>query len=111
MLSCLFRCRPIGPLWLPGILAVGLLGPDCHMASGQGGPVLEPAPPRPAAKAKLETKVAELVDEIVQQEAELSVPFRRSKILRMKQPIFRAAIADPTVIEIVAFGKIGRAHV
>ena len=104
MLSCLFRCRPIGPLWLPGILAVGLLGPDCRMASGQGGPVLEPAPPRPAAKAKLETKVAELVDEIVQQEAELSVPFRRSKILRMKQPIFRAAIADPTVIEIVAFG-------
>jgi pilus assembly protein CpaC len=99
MLSCIFKCRSIGQLWLPGLLAVGLLGPNGRMASGQGEPVTAPA-----AATELETKVSELVDEIVQQEAELSVPLRRSKILRMKQPIFRAAIADPSIIEIVAFG-------
>lgn len=109
MLSCLFRCRSVGPLWLPGILAAGLLGSYVPMAQGQNDPVLAPAavPPAaavPAAPSPLESKVAELVDEIVQQEAELTVPYRRSKILRMKQPIFRAAIADPSVIEIVAFG-------
>ena len=59
---------------------------------------------RPVASSQLAEKVGSLVDEIVQQEAELDVPLRRSKILRMKQPIFRAAIADPSVIEIVAFG-------
>ncbi|NQV24859.1 MAG: pilus assembly protein N-terminal domain-containing protein [Rhodopirellula sp.] len=61
-------------------------------------------PARPVASSQLATKVGELVDEIVQQEAELDVPLRRSKILRMKQSIFRAAIADPTIVEIVAFG-------
>lgn len=103
MLSCLFKCRSIGQLWLPGLLAVGLLGPNCRMASGQGEPAAAPPAAAPAA-TELEAKVTELVDEIVRQEAELNVALRRSKILRMKQPIFRAAIADPSVIEIVAFG-------
>lgn len=107
MLSCFFKCRSKGAVWLSGLLAVGLLGPSARMASGQDGPVLSPPAEAPAAvepPSPLEKKVAELVDEIVQQEIELDVPYRRSKILRMKQPIFRAAIADPTIIEIVAFG-------
>ena len=50
-------------------------------------------------------KVTSLVDEIVTAEVELEVSKRRSKILRMKQDIFRAAVADPTVLEFVAFGS------
>lgn len=105
MLSRLFKCRSHGPIWLSSLLAVGLLGPDCRPVSGQDNPAATPPPPAPlATESPLESKVAELVDEIVQQEVELNVPYRRSKILRMKQPIFRAAIADPSIIEIVAFG-------
>ena len=104
MLSCLFKSKSFGRLWLPGILAAGLLGPSCHTAFAQSkSPVILP-PVRPVASSELAEKVGSLVDEIVQQEAELDVPLRRSKILRMKQPIFRAAIADPSIIEIVAFG-------
>ena len=50
-------------------------------------------------------KVTSLVDEIVTAEVELEVSKRRSKILRMKQDIFRAAVADPSVLEFVAFGS------
>lgn len=49
-------------------------------------------------------KVTELVDSVVAAEVELEVQQRRSKILRMKQDIFRTAIADPEVLEFVAFG-------
>ena len=104
MLSCLFKRKTFSRLWLPGIMAAGLLGPSCHTASAQSGREVILPPVRPVASSQLAEKVGSLVDEIVQQEAELDVPLRRSKILRMKQPIFRAAIADPSVIEIVAFG-------
>lgn len=104
MLSCLFKCRSISHVWLPGILAAGLLGPGCRMASAQSKSTVVLPPIRPVASSQLAEKVGGLVDEIVQQEVELDVPLRRSKILRMKQPIFRAAIADPSIIEIVAFG-------
>lgn len=49
-------------------------------------------------------KVTELVDSVVAAEVELDVQQRRSKILRMKQDIFRTAIADPAILEFVAFG-------
>ena len=49
-------------------------------------------------------KVTELVDSVVAAEVELEVQQRRSKILRMKQDIFRTAIADPDILEFVAFG-------
>jgi len=61
-----------------------------------------------AAKAQennaLAGKITELVDEVVSAEVELEVSMRRSKILRMKQDIFRVAIADPTILDFVAFG-------
>ena len=50
-------------------------------------------------------KVQRLVDEVVTADLELSVIKRRSKILRMKQDVFRVAIADPTIIEFVGFGS------
>ena len=104
MLSCLFKRKTFSRLWLPGIMAAGLLGPSCQLATAQSGSQVILPPVRPIASSQLAEKVGSLVDEIVQQEAELDVPLRRSKILRMKQPIFRAAIADPSIIEIVAFG-------
>lgn len=51
------------------------------------------------------SKVSSLVEEIVTAEVELEVSMRRSKILRMKKDIFRAAVADPAVLEFVAFGS------
>lgn len=50
-------------------------------------------------------KVSRLVEEIVTAEVELEVSMRRSKILRMKKDIFRAAVADPSILEFVAFGS------
>lgn len=49
-------------------------------------------------------KVTRLVEEVVTADLELSVVKRRSKILRMKQDVFRVAIADPTILEFVGFG-------
>lgn len=106
MFSRLLRRCASGPHWLPGILAAGILGSSSQFATAQDAPVLPGPPAKPQATqvSAIDSKVAELVDEIVEQEVELDVAYRRSKILRMKQPIFRAAIADPSVIEIVAFG-------
>ncbi|GIX03537.1 MAG: hypothetical protein KatS3mg113_0543 [Planctomycetaceae bacterium] len=66
----------------------------------------------PVAKAQearppqaVQKKVNDLVDEIVQAEVEVEVVKRRSKILRMKQDVFRVAVADPTIIDFVAFGS------
>lgn len=50
-------------------------------------------------------KVTSLVEEIVTAEVELEVGMRRSKILRMKKDVFRAAVADPQILEFVAFGS------
>lgn len=58
----------------------------------------------PEANA-LKQKVQELVDEVVSAELEIEVPHRRSKIMRMKQNIFRVAVADPAIIDFVAFGS------
>lgn len=52
-----------------------------------------------------QTKVAQFVDEILESEVELKVGLRRSKIIRMKQDVFRVAMADPDVVEVVAFGS------
>ncbi|MEX0727086.1 MAG: pilus assembly protein N-terminal domain-containing protein [Planctomycetaceae bacterium] len=49
--------------------------------------------------------MTDLVDEIYESEAELQVTLRRSKIMKMKQDIFRVAVADPNIIEFVAFGS------
>lgn len=61
--------------------------------------------PAQAQDQNLEQKVNELVQEVVTSELEFKVTMRRSKVLRMKQDIFRAAVADPTILEFVAFGS------
>ncbi len=59
---------------------------------------------RPPAPAALRQKVNNLVEEVLTTEVEIEVTKRRAKILRMKQPVFRTAIADPTLVEVVPFG-------
>lgn len=61
-------------------------------------------PPRVADRAAVASKVSDLVDQVYESEVELEVMKRRSKILRLKQDVFRAAIADPSIIEFVAYG-------
>ncbi|MBI1309791.1 hypothetical protein GC176_00675 [bacterium] len=75
-----------------GLFAAGLASPP-GSANAQDG-----------AAGDVSGKVTELVDSVVTAEVELEVQQRRSKILRMKQDIFRTAIADPSVLEFVAFG-------
>ena len=57
-----------------------------------------------AAAAQAE-KVNRLIDEVVSADVELEVTKRRSKILRLKQDVFRVAVADPSLIDFVAFGS------
>lgn len=63
----------------------------------------------PAAAQKdlglVQQKVTDLIDEVVSAEVELEVSLHRSKIMRMKQDIFRVAVADPTILDFVAFGS------
>lgn len=53
----------------------------------------------------VQQKVTDLIEEVVAAEVELEVTLHRSKILRMKQDIFRVAVADPTILDFVAFGS------
>lgn len=53
----------------------------------------------------ISSKVASLVEEVIETEVELKVGLRRSKIIRMKQDVFRVAMADPDIVEVVAFGS------
>ncbi len=63
------------------------------------------AQPLKAADPQVKQKVNDLFEDILESEVELQVTYRRSKILRMKEDIFRAAVADPSLIEVVAFGS------
>lgn len=58
----------------------------------------------PVVSTKTKEKVHQLVDRIYESEVELSVQQRHSKIIKMKMDVFRVAIADPSKIEVVAFG-------
>jgi len=79
--------------WPLGIAGLGVL--LCSSSA-----IAQP-PPRLSAG----DKVSNLVEEVVSAEVELEVSMRRSKILRMKQDIFRAAVADPSIVDFVAFGS------
>jgi pilus assembly protein CpaC len=59
----------------------------------------------PAPGARVGDKVNSLVEDVVSAEVELEVTKRRSKILRMRADIFRAAVADPSILDFVAFGS------
>lgn len=75
-----------------GLFAAGLASPATSARAQDGG------------AGDVSGKVTELVDSVVAAEVELEVQHRRSKILRMKQDIFRTAITDPNILEFVAFG-------
>lgn len=82
-----------GPVGLAAVITVSSVWlPDLSMA--QEAPA--------ASKAE---KVKRLIDEVVTADVELEVTKRRSKILRLKQDVFRVAIADPSLIDFVGFGS------
>lgn len=54
----------------------------------------------PATQAKLDA----LIEDIYDPEATLNIVMRRSRLIRLRRPISRVAIADPGVIEFVQFG-------
>ena len=66
-------------------------------------PAPAPAGGEPSTAA-IQKKVNDLVEEVLTTEVELEVIKRRAKILRMKQPVFQTAIADPSIVEVVPFG-------
>lgn len=67
-------------------------------------PLSAQQPPAAGVARPLSSRVRELVDEVVTADIELEITKRRSKVLRMKQDVFRAAVADPSIVEFVAFG-------
>uniref|UniRef100_A0A7C4QQ77 Uncharacterized protein n=1 Tax=Schlesneria paludicola TaxID=360056 RepID=A0A7C4QQ77_9PLAN len=89
------RIRRWARAGVAGMFALGALT-DSPSVWAQEAPV-----PKPAIKQK----VNDLVEEVVNAEIEVEVVKRRSKILRMKQDIFRVAVADPSVLDFVAFGS------
>ncbi len=52
----------------------------------------------------LKQRVNDIVESVVSAELEVKVTKRRSKILRLKQDVFRVAVADPSILDFVAFG-------
>ena len=62
------------------------------------GPAAELSP-----RARLRNRVNSLVERVVEPELKLTVKKRRSKILRLKLDVFRVSIADPSLIDFVAF--------
>lgn len=58
-----------------------------------------------AQDTPVQSKVSQFVEEILESEVEFKVGLRRSKIIKMKQDVFRVAISDPEIVEVVAFGS------
>lgn len=85
------------PMALWGCLAV------VQPAAGQEPPI-PPAPEPPAALANLKGKVNELIESVSTSEVEMDIIYHRSKLVRTKLDITRVAVADPTIVEVVAFG-------
>lgn len=73
-------------------LVAGLLG-SCSTGWAQS-----------ARRDAVRTKVSDLIEEVRSAEVKLNVSVRKSKILRTKEDVLRVAIADPEIIEFVAFG-------
>jgi pilus assembly protein CpaC len=72
------------------------------IANGQ--PRSRALPGRQPVDVLTRDKIDRLIHSITEAEAELKIPMRRSKLIRMNTDIIRAAVADPGLIEFVAFG-------
>lgn len=84
------------PVSLAVVMTAGSVGMS-GVSQAQDRPV--------AASASQTEKVNRLIDEVVTADVELEVTKRRSKILRLKQDVFRVAVADPSLIDFVGFGS------
>ena len=74
------------------------------VSSAIGQPQRGPLPGRQPVDVLTREKIDRLIHSINEAEAELKIPMRRSKLIRMNTDILRAAVADPSLIEFVAFG-------
>jgi pilus assembly protein CpaC len=84
------------------------LGRSRPWAAGCAASVLWLAPSLVEAQppqSRLKDDVNAIVEEVISAQLEVKVTRRRSKILRMKQDVFRVAVADPSVLDFVAFGS------
>lgn len=84
-------CLPV--IWL--LLLSGIVN---------GQPRSRALPGRQPVDVLTRDKIDRLIHSITEAEAELKIPMRRSKLIRMNTDIIRAAVADPGLIEFVAFG-------
>ncbi|MBD3672515.1 MAG: pilus assembly protein N-terminal domain-containing protein [Planctomycetaceae bacterium] len=56
------------------------------------------------ASPQLNQKVKNLVESVIEPEVEITLAKRRSKIIRLKEDVYRVAIADPSLLDVTAFG-------
>jgi pilus assembly protein CpaC len=54
--------------------------------------------------AKTEQKLKDLIGDVIEPEAPLTIDPRRSKLIRTKQAVTRFSVTDPAVLEVVQFG-------
>ena len=72
----------------------------CTIAAAQDRSVRKQRRLQPQSREKIDA----LIGEIREAEAEITISMRRSKLIHMNTDILRAAVADPALIEFVAFG-------
>jgi pilus assembly protein CpaC len=105
-------------LWWPALMALvtaQTFVPLCRI-SGQG-PGSEPpqkwvTPKRTTRTTfdtlvpdeKTENKLKNLIADIIEPEAKLTLDPRRSKLIRTKRPVARFSVTDPAILEVVQFG-------
>jgi len=51
-----------------------------------------------------ENKIRDLISDIIEPEAPLTIDPRRSKLIRTKRPVARFSVTDPAILEVVQFG-------
>lgn len=83
--------------WIPLRWRKAIAGVCATAAMSSALPAQEVAP-------ALKQRVSSIVEEVVSAELEIKVTRRRSKVVRLKQDVFRVAVADPAVLDFVAFG-------
>ena len=94
-----FRLPPSAACWT-------LLWAMTLAAQVANGQAKKPPVPR-ITPAKLEvtrTRVQDLISEIREAEVELKIKRNRAKLIRTKHDVERVAVADPSILDFVAFG-------
>jgi pilus assembly protein CpaC len=101
---------PLPPTPMPPPAAVQV-GPAAQPSSALPGPTF--STPRRSVRtafdeltpsAATQTKINDLISDVIEAEAPLSVDPRQSKLIRTKRPVSRFSVTHPDVLEVVQFG-------